>query len=228
MPRGKGAASRSTAPWAAIGAWTIDADARRHRGIAAGGLSRALLLRQMGAAAREHGDRARASPAPTRSPPVMRCAAANHRSAHSAPPTCRGRSRAAPMAGRRSAPARFKVGARVRTKNIHPATHTRLPRYARGRIGVIEAVRGCHVFPDTSATAPARIRNGFTRCCSTAANCGAKTPIRRSKCRSKPSSRIWSRHDIPRRLLATHSSGEYDDASGCSASRGRRKRSRSH
>ena len=50
-----------------------------------------------------------------------------------------------------SAPARFKPGDRVRTKNIHPATHTRLPRYARGRVGVIEAVRGCHVFPDTVA-----------------------------------------------------------------------------
>jgi hypothetical protein len=39
----------------------------------------------------------------------------------------------------------------VGMKNIHPATHTRLPRYARGRTGVIEAVRGCHVFPDTVA-----------------------------------------------------------------------------
>ncbi|HEY6256699.1 MAG TPA: nitrile hydratase subunit beta [Xanthobacteraceae bacterium] len=50
-----------------------------------------------------------------------------------------------------SAPARFKVGDRVRTRNIHPATHTRLPRYARGRVGIIECVRGCHVFPDTVA-----------------------------------------------------------------------------
>ena len=49
------------------------------------------------------------------------------------------------------AAARFKVGDRVRTRNIHPATHTRLPRYARGRVGVIEALRGCHVFPDTVA-----------------------------------------------------------------------------
>ena len=32
------------------------------------------------------------------------------------------------------APARFKVGDRVRTKNIHPTTHTRLPRYARGHV----------------------------------------------------------------------------------------------
>jgi nitrile hydratase subunit beta len=50
-----------------------------------------------------------------------------------------------------SAPARFEAGDSVRTKIIHPATHTRLPRYARGRTGTIEAVRGCHVFPDTVA-----------------------------------------------------------------------------
>jgi nitrile hydratase len=50
-----------------------------------------------------------------------------------------------------SAPARFKAGDRVRTKNLNPATHTRLPRYARGKTGIIEAVRGCHVFPDTAA-----------------------------------------------------------------------------
>ena len=40
----------------------------------------------------------------------------------------------------------------MRTRNINPPTHTRLPRYARGREGVIEAVRGCHVFPDSVAT----------------------------------------------------------------------------
>jgi nitrile hydratase subunit beta len=49
------------------------------------------------------------------------------------------------------ASARFKVGDRVRTKNIHPATHTRLPRYARGRVGVVERLHGTHVFPDSAA-----------------------------------------------------------------------------
>ena len=39
----------------------------------------------------------------------------------------------------------------MRTANIHPHTHTRLPRYARGRAGVIERVHGCHVFPDHNA-----------------------------------------------------------------------------
>ena len=47
--------------------------------------------------------------------------------------------------------ARFKTGGRVRARNIHPRTHTRLPRYARGRLGIIECVRGHHVFPDSVA-----------------------------------------------------------------------------
>jgi len=50
-----------------------------------------------------------------------------------------------------TAPARFKAGDRVRARNMHPATHTRLPRYVRGHVGVIERDHGCHVFPDTAA-----------------------------------------------------------------------------
>jgi nitrile hydratase beta subunit len=50
-----------------------------------------------------------------------------------------------------SAPAKFKPGDRVRTVNISPVTHTRLPRYARDKQGVVEAIRGCHVYPDTAA-----------------------------------------------------------------------------
>ncbi len=50
-----------------------------------------------------------------------------------------------------TAPARFAVGDRVRTANDHPAGHTRVPRYARGRLGRIEQVHGVHVFPGSSA-----------------------------------------------------------------------------
>lgn len=50
-----------------------------------------------------------------------------------------------------SVPARFKVGDRVRAKNMHPATHTRLPRYTRGHVGVIERILGCQVFPDSAS-----------------------------------------------------------------------------
>lgn len=46
---------------------------------------------------------------------------------------------------------RFKPGDRVRTININPTGHTRLPRYARGKAGVIEAVHEGFVFPDTNA-----------------------------------------------------------------------------
>jgi nitrile hydratase len=48
-------------------------------------------------------------------------------------------------------PPRFAPGDAVRAKNIHPRTHTRLPRYARGHAGMVERVQGCHVFPDASA-----------------------------------------------------------------------------
>ncbi len=48
--------------------------------------------------------------------------------------------------------ARFKPGDKVRTKNFQPVTHTRLPRYARDKVGTVEAVRGCHVFPDSVTT----------------------------------------------------------------------------
>lgn len=48
-------------------------------------------------------------------------------------------------------PARFRPGERVRARNFNPATHTRLPRYARGRVGTIETVQGSFVFPDDNA-----------------------------------------------------------------------------
>jgi nitrile hydratase subunit beta len=48
-------------------------------------------------------------------------------------------------------PARFAVGDPVRAKNMHPVTHTRLPRYVRGHVGVITAVHGCHALPDSRA-----------------------------------------------------------------------------
>ena len=45
----------------------------------------------------------------------------------------------------------FKVGQRVRARNINPTGHTRLPRYARGKTGTISMDHGVFVFPDTNA-----------------------------------------------------------------------------
>ena len=51
-----------------------------------------------------------------------------------------------------SAPPGFEVGDHVRTRNTNPSTHTRLPRYARDKVGEVEAIRGCHVYPDSVTT----------------------------------------------------------------------------
>jgi nitrile hydratase subunit beta len=48
-------------------------------------------------------------------------------------------------------PARYAPGQRVRTIAVQPAHHTRLPAYARGKVGIVERVHGAHVFPDTNA-----------------------------------------------------------------------------
>jgi nitrile hydratase len=46
---------------------------------------------------------------------------------------------------------RFKSGQRVRARNMHPSGHTRLPRYVRGKSGVVVLDRGVFLFPDTNA-----------------------------------------------------------------------------
>ena len=45
----------------------------------------------------------------------------------------------------------FTVGDDVRTKDLSPAGHSRLARYARGHAGVVKRVQPAFVFPDTNA-----------------------------------------------------------------------------
>lgn len=47
--------------------------------------------------------------------------------------------------------ARFRLGDQVVTRVIHPKGHTRLPRYARGKHGVIRTVNGPFLLPDANA-----------------------------------------------------------------------------
>ena len=49
------------------------------------------------------------------------------------------------------APPLFQPDDAIRTRNINPLGHTRLPRYARAKRGVIDRVHGAFVFPDTNA-----------------------------------------------------------------------------
>lgn len=46
---------------------------------------------------------------------------------------------------------KFRVGQQVRAHVDAPPTHTRCPRYVRGRAGVVDRDHGVFVFPDTNA-----------------------------------------------------------------------------
>ena len=69
---------------------------------------------------------------------------------------------------------RFQIGQHVRARNINPVTHTRLPRYVRGKAGTIERDRDVATFPDFMGLA--KSRSTSTRC----ANYGAIKPQRRT------------------------------------------------
>jgi len=59
--------------------------------------------------------------------------------------------RGSPTARPAAAAARFAIGSAVRARTVNPQSHTRLPRYCRGRAGTIVKVHGPHVYPDTHA-----------------------------------------------------------------------------
>lgn len=45
----------------------------------------------------------------------------------------------------------FSVGDTVVARNLNPHSHTRLPRYVRGKRGTVERDHGVFLFPDTHA-----------------------------------------------------------------------------
>lgn len=58
--------------------------------------------------------------------------------------------RTAPPAAHPEVTPRYSAGDRVRARIMNPPGHTRLPRYARGRTGVIARDQGVQAFPDTN------------------------------------------------------------------------------
>ena len=159
-------------------AWNIDQSALRDRALAAGVLSHRLLLQEMVRPARSQMLR--------RSRPDRRGRDRRRPFAAAGPPQaqddCRRYRAGVSAADRYGRPTtrrpRFKPGDRVRTRNIHPHGHTRLPRYARGQIGMVERVRGCHVYPDSVAAGEGeRPAMALYRCLRWDANCGARTAI---------------------------------------------------
>jgi nitrile hydratase len=45
----------------------------------------------------------------------------------------------------------FKIGDRVKVRNLHALGHTRLPGYLRGKAGEIVLYHKAHVFPDSNS-----------------------------------------------------------------------------
>lgn len=56
----------------------------------------------------------------------------------------------------------FRIGDRVRARNMHPAGHTRLPRYVRGHAGTVVLHHGGHVFADANAHGERRAEHLYT------------------------------------------------------------------
>lgn len=46
---------------------------------------------------------------------------------------------------------RFSAGDHIVVRNINPTGHTRLPRYVRGKRGIVERDHGVFIYPDTNA-----------------------------------------------------------------------------
>ena len=101
------------------------------------------LLRLLQARGLAHADELGAGRSLHAPPPVARVL----RAGAVAPTLARG----SPTLRHSDVPARFAVGDRVRTRAHAVPHHTRLPGYARGRLGRIEHVHGPHVFADAHA-----------------------------------------------------------------------------
>jgi nitrile hydratase subunit beta len=99
-----------------------------------------MLLAETGLVSRAELDSMRAAP---NAPKVVPALTADQ----VAPMVARGRWFERPV----NTPPRFTVGQRVRARKINPTGHTRLPRYARGNVGVVDRIHGAHVFPDSNA-----------------------------------------------------------------------------
>ena len=138
-----------TVAMGATGAWNIDQsrsaretlpDYRQcsYYQVWLGGLQRLLLERQL-----LHADELAAGHALHPSPPLPRRLAASQVASTLA--------RGAPTARPGNTAARFAVGDVVRINSSPTDHHSRLPAYARGKCGVVQALHGLHVFADSNA-----------------------------------------------------------------------------
>jgi len=135
----------------ALGKWNIDAGRHSRERIPPAEYLRmryyeklltglVILLEETDLVSRAELDSLRPAPGTAKTVPVLTADQV-------APPLVRGRSFERPL----NRLPRFAVGQRVRARKINPTGHTRLPRYARGNVGVVDRLHGGHVFPDSNA-----------------------------------------------------------------------------
>lgn len=152
----------------AFGRWNIDASRHQRELIPAAeqlrmsyyerwlaGLS-GLLVRHGFASAEELAS-GRALPGAAHATPLPAAAPAGPSTSAAATPAMRAVdvpafiARGSPASRDSSRPPRFRQCQRVRARNLNPVGHTRLPRYVRGKSGIVDRVHGVFVFPDTNA-----------------------------------------------------------------------------
>ncbi len=92
----------------------------------------------------------------------------------------------------------FKSGQRVRARNVHPSGHTRLPRYVRGRSGVVVRDRGVFLFPTRTRICSAKNRSISTPSDFPRATSGVNKPRCAISFTSTCGTTTWSMSD-PRR-----------------------------
>jgi nitrile hydratase subunit beta len=136
---------------AALGKWSIDASRHARERIPPADYLRmtyyekwlaglVILLEETGVATRAELESGQAAPGSSKATPPLTA------------------DRVAPIVAERgwferpvNVPPRFAVGQHVRARKINPTGHTRLPRYVRGAVGVVDRIHGAHVFPDSNA-----------------------------------------------------------------------------
>ena len=92
-------------------------------------------------------------------------------------------------------PPRFAIGARVRTLNLNPVGHTRLPRYARGKLGMAPMAASCS--PTAMRRARAKSRSTFIPLLLRRRSFGGAMPTRRPRSALTPGRAILSRPEPP-------------------------------
>jgi nitrile hydratase subunit beta len=95
---------------------------------------------QYGLVSREERDSGKAAPGSTKAVPVFTIAT-----------SARWLNRGIPSSHDPTVRPSFDVRQRVRARNLNPVGHTRLPRYVRGKTGVVVRDHGVYLFPDSNA-----------------------------------------------------------------------------